>query len=36
MAAESFQFGFANPANYSDWAKYAGFCLLYTSDAADD
>ena len=22
--AESFQFGFANPAGYSDWAKYAG------------
>jgi hypothetical protein len=22
--ADSFQFGFANPAGYSDWAKYAG------------
>lgn len=22
--AESFQFGFANPSGYSDWAKYAG------------
>lgn len=22
--AESFQFGFGNPAGYSDWAKYAG------------